>query len=142
VATLPCISGNGLVRSAGDNVPPKPPTLRLVAATDVPITRHVKVRGYASPFDPALKDYWNQRAARKVEERYLSKKKKMVLVAQDYLCWRCGRAIREEDSIHFHHKIPRHEGGSDDAWNLHATHRYCHKILHKHSDYSPPEDPR
>ena len=118
------------------------PALRLMSAADMPITRHVKVKGYASPFDPALKDYWDQRAAQKIKERYLSRKKKEILEAQGYRCWRCGRAIREEDSVHFHHKIPRHEGGPDDAWNLHAIHRYCHQILTKHSDYSPSEGPR
>ena len=116
------------------------PALRLVSAAEMPITRHVKVRGYASPFDPTLKDYWDLRAARKVQERYLSKKKKMILETQGYRCWHCGRAIREEDRIHFHHKIPRHEGGTDEAWNLHATHQYCHQKLHKHSDYPFPKD--
>jgi len=113
----------------GDTLP-----LRFVSAAEMPITRHVKVKGYASPFDPALKDYWNQRAARKIEERYLSRKKK-ILETQGYRCWRCGCAIREEDRVHFHHKIPRYAGGPDNAWNLHAVHRYCHQILTKHSDY-------
>ena len=114
------------------------PALCLTSAAGVPITRHVKVRGYASPYDPALKDYWNQRAARKIEERYLSKKKKVILGAQGYQCWRCGRALREEDAIHFHHKIPRCKGGQGGTSNLCAAHRYCHQQFHKHSDYPLP----
>jgi RNA-directed DNA polymerase len=118
------------------------PTLHLVFAADTPITPHVKVRGYASPFDPALRSYWERRAARKVEERYWSKTKKAVLARQGYRCWRCGRAIQEEDSIHFHHKIRRCDGGSSEASNLRATHQHCHQQLHKHSGHPSPEDLR
>jgi len=31
----------------------------------VPITRHVKVRGDASPDNPFLREYWNERTRRK-----------------------------------------------------------------------------
>lgn len=80
-------------------------TLYLVSAANPPITQHVKVKGYASPFDPTLKDYWNRRAVKKIEDRYWSRKKKAFLEEQGHRCWRCGRALGEEDAIHFHHSL-------------------------------------
>ena len=39
--------------------------MRLKRLACIPIERHVKVRGAASPDDPALNEYWEQRRQRK-----------------------------------------------------------------------------
>jgi len=39
-------------------------TLYLFDVNSVPIERHIKVKGTASPDDPALKDYWRKRATK------------------------------------------------------------------------------
>ena len=99
------------------------------------IRRHVKVRGKSSPYDPALRDYWAHRNRRQVQQGQNRTQVKLeVLGRQRSICGHCGIGFVSAADIHFHHRIPRAEGGSDDAGNLVALHAHCHRQLHQRQD--------
>jgi RNA-directed DNA polymerase len=108
-------------------------TLRNPA--DMPIVRHIKVRGRSSPYDPTLRDYWVKRNQRRVKQQANSWRKWNVLRRQECRCGQCGLPFQPEDNIHYHHRIPRHQGGSDGAHNRVAIHPYCHHQFHQRHGY-------
>lgn len=110
------------------------PASRLASAAEVAITRYAKVRGYYSPYDPAHRSYWAWRTRQAVDDWYFSPLKKAVLATQHYRCWRCHLPFQAEDAIHFHHEVPRYQGGPTTKENLRAVHSRCHRLLHKHPD--------
>jgi len=108
-------------------------TLRNPAA--VPIVRYVKVRGHSSPYNPALREYWQQRNQRQVDPQANSRRKRLVLRRQHYCCAHCGIAFLPNEEIHYHHHIPRAQGGTDEMDNLRAVHNHCHHQIHqRHSE--------
>ena len=49
-----------------------------------------------------------------------------LISRQDNRCGICGEPLpRSADDIHIDHIRPRSRGGTDDAWNLQATHAHC-----------------
>lgn len=57
----------------------KTSSLDLVYAVNIPIIRHIKIKGHANPFDPAYKEYLSNR---KIKE-YSSWKRKMLMDNKD-----------------------------------------------------------
>ena len=84
------------------------------------------VRYDASPDDPDLRSYWEQRAARKAEllpswrHRELAKR-------QGGHCPICRDSLYNEEELHVHHVIPKSQGGGDAISNLALVHLYCHQ---------------
>ena len=59
------------------------------------IVRHTMVKGWASPDDPALADYWNRRRGRKKPP--LDRSRLHALIAQDGRCPLCGGLLLHAD---------------------------------------------
>lgn len=97
----------------------------------IAITRHVKVRGRASPYDATLRAYWATRSKRAVQQQTSSWFNQKVLRAQDFHCGACGSLFQMDDKIEYHHRQPRARGGTDEADNLVALHGHCHLALHQ-----------
>jgi RNA-directed DNA polymerase len=107
---------------------------RLIQLSDIPIERHIKVRGTASPDDPELNAYWQNRQTR-YGKTYWAKGSKLRQVAenQKWYCPLCGEHLHNGEELQTHHKIPLKNNGSDRAENLILLHRVCHQQLHQMS---------
>lgn len=104
----------------------------------IPIVRHPLVHDRASPDDPSLTAYWEERR-RKFAARESTQRKRMQMMRQHCVCPICGNSIvnGEIDSwvstteeIHEHHIIPQAAGGSDSQSNKRLVHYYCHQQIH------------
>lgn len=100
-------------------------------AKDVPIRRHVKVKGESSPDDPSLIKYWEDRS-KSMGKKYWAKGSKYEQVAknQKWKCPVCNDPLFNGEEIETHHIVPVKQGGSDDAENLIHLHKACHKQVH------------
>ncbi len=99
-----------------------PDGLRLVHHADMPIRRHVKVRGTASPYDGNLV-YWAQRLR---DHPLTTGRMAILLKRQRGVCAGCGLLLTDRDSIEVDHVVPRSRGGRHDLTNMQALHRHCH----------------
>jgi RNA-directed DNA polymerase len=98
----------------------------------IPIVRHVKVKGRASPDDPTLKAYWEARRFRMGRQRMARGSLLYgIAEAQRWQCPACGQALFNGQEVHLHHRIPVHAGGSDDRENLQWLHAACHRQRHR-----------
>ena len=106
--------------------------LRLERMPAIPIVRHVKVKGRASPDDPTLQAYWDSRR-RKMGRQRVAKGSTLygIAEAQRWQCLGCGQALFDGQEVHLHHCIPVHAGGSDERENLQWLHAACHRQRHR-----------
>jgi RNA-directed DNA polymerase len=95
------------------------------------IQRHVLIQGQASPDNPAFRDYFEQRAQRSKQIETYPKAAQRVIRQQRTTCPNCGQSLFNGEDIHIHHKIPRHQGGTNHSSNLVAVHLVCHSQLHR-----------
>ena len=81
--------------------------LTLMCLSRIPIQRHVKVKGTASPDNPALQDYWIHRQTR-YGKTYWDKGSKYYKVAQsqNWRCPVCHDALFNGEALHTHHRLP------------------------------------
>lgn len=86
----------------------------------IPIQRHIKVRGKASPDDPELTDYWEKRQGRSKE---LAREKKALWGKQRGLCPVCNDWLDGGEELHVHHLRGRGEERLKYKQLLHET---CH----------------
>lgn len=112
------------------------------------IVRHTMVKGTASPDDPNLNDYWNNRRSKRKPPR-MTTSKVYLAARQKGLCPLCRTdlihgAEYEPDNVrewvewfeakwsrlHEHHLVYRSHGGSDDRNNLRLVHAECHRLHH------------
>lgn len=109
----------------------RPQTLTLFRLGDVPIQRHVKVTGNASPDDPQLTQYWHDRQL-KFGKTYWPNGSKLYKVAQnqEWKCPVCGELLFNGEKLHTHHMVPVQAGGTDRAENLVHLHQACHDHMH------------
>jgi RNA-directed DNA polymerase len=92
--------------------------------THVPIVRHVKVQGQASPYD----GNWSYWAARRGKYPGVSRRLAALLKKQAGHCEACGLFFKPEDLIELHHIDGNR---SDNRYiNLAAVHRHCHDQIH------------
>ncbi|MEM8717318.1 MAG: group II intron reverse transcriptase/maturase, partial [Cyanobacteria bacterium P01_G01_bin.4] len=105
--------------------------LTLVRLNRIPIQRHVKVKGTASPDNPELQDYWQHRHTR-YGKTYWDKGSKYFKVAQsqNWRCPVCRDALFNGEALHTHHRLPLSSGGTDNEENLVHLHHTCHRYLH------------
>lgn len=106
--------------------------ITLVKLGDIPIERHIKVKGTASPDDPSLKGYWTKRQT-KYGRTYWGKGSKLRFIAenQNWKCPVCSEHLFNGEELHTHHKIPVEKGGTDRRENLIHLHKVCHRHLHQ-----------
>ncbi|NEQ11602.1 MAG: group II intron reverse transcriptase/maturase [Moorea sp. SIO4E2] len=97
----------------------------------IPIERHIKVKGTASPDDPQLTDYWTKRATLSGKTIW-DKGSKYYQIAQNqrWFCPICGEHLNNGEAIETHHIVPVAKGGTDGIDNLQHLHKTCHKAVH------------
>lgn len=89
----------------------------------IPIKRHVKVKGTASPFDGNLV-YWATRTGKSL---IIPPMKARLIQAQKGRCGICGDLFLPDDVIERDHIKPKALGGKNTLKNVQAVHRYCHQ---------------
>jgi RNA-directed DNA polymerase len=106
--------------------------LYLTKASDIPIVRHIKVKGNNSPDDPTLTKYWLNRR-NKTGKTYWEKGTNLHKIAQrqKWKCPVCGEHLFNGEELQTHHIIKVKDGGSDSINNLIHQHQSCH--IHTHS---------
>lgn len=109
--------GNRLIFSVKDGI-------RLIAHSDIPIKRHIKVKGDKSYFDGDVL-YWSTRKGKNPE---LPDRVAMLLKKYKGRCLACGLLFIESDLIEVDHIIPKEDGGTDIFGNLQPLHRHCHNV--------------
>ncbi|HBB31598.1 MAG TPA: group II intron reverse transcriptase/maturase [Cyanobacteria bacterium UBA8803] len=77
--------------------------------TDFQITKHIKVKGTASPYD-GNDIYWAARRGRSVE---IPVRVTKLLKKQQGKCNECSIYFRDGDAMKVEHKIPKFQGGKD-----------------------------
>jgi RNA-directed DNA polymerase len=92
--------------------------------TSVPIVRHAKVRGNASPYEGNWR-YW---ATRRGQYPGMPKRLAALLKKQQGRCEACRLFFKPDDLIECHHL----DGNRSDSRyiNLAAVHRHCHDQIH------------
>jgi RNA-directed DNA polymerase len=92
------------------------------------IQRHILVRGRASPDDPSLRHYWEDRQCTKAKTLGLNRRK--LAQRQHYRCPVCKVSLFNEEDLQQHHLTPRSQGGTDESSNQILVHLYCHQQIH------------
>jgi RNA-directed DNA polymerase len=103
--------------------------LCLELMSKIEIQRHVKDK--ASPDDPNLSKYWDNRAI-KFGKIIWAKGSRNYRVAQNqnWICPVCGEHIFNGENVETHHVLPMREGGKDTIDNLVHLHKNCHQHVH------------
>ncbi|NJM67482.1 MAG: group II intron reverse transcriptase/maturase [Acaryochloris sp. RU_4_1] len=105
--------------------------LQLYSLSRIPIQRHVKVKGTASPDDPTLANYWKHRQTRYGKTLWdRGSKLTQVAKTQAWSCPVCGEHLFNGEELQIHHKQPARQGGTDSIENLQLLHQACHKQVH------------
>ena len=118
--------------------------LELLRAGDVPIQRHVKLRGAANPYDPQWEMYFEERLRVKMVHDLKGRRKLLYLWRhQDGFCPVCHQKITSVTGWHNHHIVWRTHGGSNTAENRVLLHPNCHRQVHSQPlDVAPPRSSR
>ncbi|NEQ38803.1 MAG: group II intron reverse transcriptase/maturase [Okeania sp. SIO3I5] len=89
---------------------------------DVPIIRHIKVKGNKSPLDGDW-TYWSNRIGKYPGVR---KEVTTLLKRQKNKCAFCGLTFRPTDLMEIDHIKPKSKGGDNTLKNKQLLHRHCH----------------
>jgi RNA-directed DNA polymerase len=110
--------------------------LTITRLAEIPIQRHVKVKGTASPDDPSLRDYWYHRHAQ-LGKTYWEKGSKYYRVAQSqqWQCPICNAPLFNGEPLHTHHRTPFKQGGTNLEENLIHLHKACHQQVHSRREF-------
>jgi RNA-directed DNA polymerase len=100
-----------------------------------PIQYHIKVKGRASPDDPALQTYWYMR--QKKLHRELKPSQQRMAIQQKGQCPHCRTSLFNGEILEVHHVKPRSQGGLDSYDNLRLVHLTCHHQLTTHMRRNP-----
>ncbi len=92
--------------------------------SDVPIIRHIKVKGNKSPYDGDW-TYWSNRIGKYPGIR---KEVATLLKRQKNKCAFCGLTFRPTDLLEVDHIKPRSKGGDNTYKNKQLLHRHCHNV--------------
>jgi RNA-directed DNA polymerase len=100
----------------------------LLKESDTPIHRHIKIQAGANPHDPQWAQYLESRWGKQMRHSALGRRKLYrVWRRQDGLCSTCQQPITKSTPWDARHLVPRAEGGSDAASNLHMHHLNCRR---------------
>jgi RNA-directed DNA polymerase len=114
---------------------------RLVAADQVRIQRHVKIRAEANPYDPAWEPYFERRLDVKMVGTFAGRRVLLRLWREQHgLCPVCQQKITTLTGWHSHHLVWRSKGGTDTSGNRVLLHPTCHQQVH--SQHRSVEKPR
>ena len=103
----------------------------LYKASLTPVTRFVKVKGKANPYDPEWDDYFEKRYTRKwFNSKWGRSKLRSIWRQQNGLCPICQQGFTGETGIHVHHIVERCKGGGNNFKNLVMLHPNCHRQVH------------
>jgi RNA-directed DNA polymerase len=91
--------------------------------------QHALVKGTASPDDPALRQYWQQR--REASASTLIARQRRLARAQDYVCPVCGESLSNEEDLQIHHLLPRGDPQRNDERYHQLIHLLCHQQITK-----------
>jgi RNA-directed DNA polymerase len=110
-----------------------PDAVHLLAHSEVPMTRHVKVQGNRSPYDGDWV-YWSTRQGRHPN---VGARLARLLKQQHGRCRRCGLFFQHDDRIEVDHVNGNHRDSR--SVNLQALHGHCHDAkTREQGDYLPP----
>jgi len=105
--------------------------VRLGAAAQVRIQRHLKIRAEANPYDPAWEPYFERRLDVKMEGILTGRRTLLRLwQEQQGLCPLCQQKITTLTGWHSHHIVWRSKGGNDSTDNRVLLHPTCHQQVH------------
>jgi len=94
----------------------------LLQHTETAISRHIKVKGVASPYNGDT-TYWVSRMGKHPEVKASVAR---LLKKQKGICNYCKLTFRPEDVIEIDHIVPQKAGGHKFKDNLQALHKHCH----------------
>lgn len=103
----------------------------LAKPDKTPITRFTKVTGRNSPYDPALREYWQERKKHQAGRETYMKQRLMLYQRQGYRCALCTIPFIPGEDIETDHIIPTSQGGTDDINNKRLVHPWCHRQRHQ-----------
>ncbi|MEM8676931.1 MAG: HNH endonuclease [Cyanobacteria bacterium P01_G01_bin.67] len=101
----------------------------LLLHSQTKISRHVKVKGTASPYNGDT-TYWASRMGKHPEVKASVAR---LLKKQKGRCNHCQLTFRPEDKIEIDHIVPTKAGGHKYRDNLQVLHKHCH-------DYKTKQD--
>lgn len=105
--------------------------VQLLHATDVPIKRHVKIRGAANPYDPEWEGYFEKRLDLEMASSLQGRRKLLYIWQQQKgICPVCQQIITKLTGWDNHHIVWRVYGGDDGAENRVLMHPNCHRQVH------------
>lgn len=109
----------------------KPFEIALFRASDIPIKRHIKIKGEANPFDPKFETYFEERSTSKMRAKFKGNKRLLSLwLNQGGNCPLCGQQITDDMKGQLHYINRKVAGGSNNLSNLILTHYTCHREVH------------
>lgn len=109
----------------------KPIVIKLFRASDIPIKRHIKIKGEANPFDPKFETYFEERSTSKMRDTLKGNKRFLSLwLSQGGVCPICQQKITADMQWSLHNITRKVEGGSSNLSNLRLTHQNCHRKVH------------
>ncbi|MFY9553538.1 MAG: group II intron reverse transcriptase/maturase [Blastocatellia bacterium] len=113
--------------STVDNRQGRKLTITLAKLMDIPIERHIKVEGKASPDDPLLNEYWAKRQTRYGKTHWgLGSKLRIAAQNQDWLCPVCGDHLFNGEQLRTHPSLARR--GTDTAQKIVHLHKPCRPV--------------
>jgi RNA-directed DNA polymerase len=105
--------------------------VRLFSAADVPIKRHIKIKGEANPYDPAWERYFEHRLGVNMADDLKGRRQLLYLWReQKGICPVCRQKITKLTGWHNHHLVWRSHGGNHTADNRILLHPNCHRQVH------------
>jgi RNA-directed DNA polymerase len=109
-----------------------------------PITRHIKVKAEANPYDPEWERYFETRLRVKMADSLKGRRSLRYRGReQDGSCPGCQPSITQLTGWHSHHLVWRAQGGSDGAAHRVLRHPNGHRQVHRHGvDVAKPRPPK
>jgi RNA-directed DNA polymerase len=109
----------------------KPFVASLFHASDIPIKRHIKIKGEVNPFDPKFETYFEERMTSKMRAKFQGNKRLLSLwLNQGGNCPLCGQQITDDMKGQLHYINRKVAGGSSNLSNLILMHYTCHREVH------------
>lgn len=104
----------------------------LPRMSNIPIKRHVLIKGDFNHYDSQWKSYAESRSV-KLMKNTMTDMVYKLWIKEAGKCKYCYHEINDMTTWHIHHKLPRHKGGSMAIDNLVLLHPECHRQLHSSS---------
>jgi RNA-directed DNA polymerase len=122
----------------------KPQKVWLFPASRTPITRHVKVKAEANPYDPVYETYFTDREGAHMRDSFRGTTTlRFLWREQDGRCPVCHERITRLTGWRLHYRLPLVMGGSKGATNSVLLHPECRDKVHRlHLPVPQPRPPQ